>query len=413
MTSTLAIQPEPQALTACTISRDVEAFDLLIEDMEALRGESWGDLSIEDALAFLEQPEAETLEFVAMALDSEDEVNTPLLIDIIAAAKAKGIAVVVIAEDVRPATLHQLLREGADEFVPYPLPEGELGQAVERALKPAAPEPVEDDPRIAKVKATGDRSGVVIPIQGMAGGVGSTTYAVNLAWELANIDADNPPRVCLIDLDLQFGSVSTALDLPRREAVLEILTETNTLDADTFVQALLTYEEKLHVLTAPAEMVPLDLIGPEDVSHIIETARTNFDYVVIDMPTVVVEWTQAVLEAAHVYFGLLELDMRCAHNTLRLKRMLTSEDLPFNKLRFLLNRGPKFTDLGGKARVKQMAQRLGIGIDVMLPDGGKVVLQNNDHGVPLGVAQPKNALRKEILKLAKQVHEINAAEAEA
>ena len=58
------------------------------------------------------------------------------------------------------------------------------------------------------LKATGDRDGVVLPVHGFAGGTGTTTFAVNLAWELANIDeGDDALRVCLLDLDLQFGSV--------------------------------------------------------------------------------------------------------------------------------------------------------------------------------------------------------------
>ena len=39
-------------ILACTISRDVQNFDLLIEDMEASMGESWGDLGFAEALAF-------------------------------------------------------------------------------------------------------------------------------------------------------------------------------------------------------------------------------------------------------------------------------------------------------------------------------------------------------------------------
>ena len=37
-------QPETSPIVACTISRDVQNFDLLIEDMEASVGENWGDL---------------------------------------------------------------------------------------------------------------------------------------------------------------------------------------------------------------------------------------------------------------------------------------------------------------------------------------------------------------------------------
>jgi len=72
MSSTAVLQPEPQPILACTVSRDVQIFDLLIEDMEAALGERWGDLGFEDAIAFLEQPEASSLQFIAIALDSED-----------------------------------------------------------------------------------------------------------------------------------------------------------------------------------------------------------------------------------------------------------------------------------------------------------------------------------------------------
>jgi pilus assembly protein CpaE len=258
-----------------------------------------------------------------------------------------------------------------------------------------------------KIKATGDKDGVVLPVHGLAGGVGSTTFAVNLAWELANIEKDNPPRVCLIDLDLQFGSTSTYLDLPRRDAVLELLQDTASMDSDSFMQALLTFNEKLHVLTAPNELLPLDMIGQEDVQRIIATAASNFDYVVIDMPSTITVWTETVLHAAHVYFAMMELDLRSAQNTLRLLRALKGEELPYQKLRYVLNRAPGFTDLSGKSRVKRMAESLDIQIEVHMPDGGKQVVQANDHGLPLAEMAAKNALRKEIHKLAVSVHELN------
>ena len=412
MSSTPMLQPEPQPITACTVSRDVQNFDLLIEDMESCLGESWGDLGFGDALPFLEQPEASELEFLAIALDEEDEGDLSIISEIIRTAKQRDIKVLLIAEDVSPASLHGLLREGGDEFVPYPLPEGELSQAIDRVLTPPEPAPVAPEMQ-NKLKATGDRNGVVIPVQGMAGGTGATNLAVNLAWELANIDKENPPRVCILDLDFQFGSVSTYLDLPRREAVFEMLQNTEEMDSESFMHSLLSYEQKLQVLTAPTDLIPMDLIAPDDISRVVEMARTNFDYVVIDMPKTFVEWTENVLQAAHVYFATLELDMRSAQNTLRIKRTLQSEQLPFEKLRFVLNRAPKFTDLNGKSRIKRLAESLGISIEVQLPDGGKAVPQNADHGVPMAEGIAKNPLRKEIAKLANSVHAVNTADVAA
>ena len=413
MTTSAALQPDPAPILACTISRDVQNFDLLIEDMEAELGESWGDLSFEDARVFFGQPDAADLEFVAIAMNDEDEDKIALIADIIKTANANDVKVIVIAEEVSPIALHQLLKMGAEEFVPYPLPEGALHDAIER-LRAPAPQPVAPpvDATATRIKATGDRDAVVLAVHGLAGGVGSSTFAVNMAWELANIDKDNPTRVCLLDLDLQAGSVATFLDLPRRESVYELLSDTASMDNDSFMQALLTFEDRMQVLTAPAEMLPLDIITSQDVERILEAARTNFDYVVIDMPTTVVQWTETVLHAAHVYFAPLELDMRSAQNALRMIRALKSEELPFEKLRYVLNRSPKFTDLSGKSRVKRLAESLDIKIEVLIPDGGKAVHDACDQGIPLLTTAIKNPVRKEIAKLAKSVHELNLSVAE-
>lgn len=399
-------------IVACTISRDVQNFDLLIEDMETALGEAWGDLGFAEALTFFNQPEAEALEFVALAIDSGDEGNLVLLGEIIGQAKARDIDVILIAEDVTPASLHQLLRKGADEFVPYPLPENELQSAIDR-IKAQKAGPQQLAPTTNQLKSGSAKEGAVIVVHGLAGGTGSTTLAVNLAWELANLDGKDGPGVCLIDLDLQYGSVATYLDLPRRENVFDMLSDTEAMDDEIFGQALLSFEEKMHVLTAPADMVPLDMITPEDVQRVIDMARKHFDYVVIDMPKTLIQWSETTLQAAHVYFAMIELDMRSAQNALRLKRALQSEDLPFAKMRFALNRAPKFTDLSGKSRVRRMAESLGISIDLQLPDGGKPITQACDHGLPLASSCGKNPLRKEITKLAQSLHDLGREEAAA
>lgn len=408
--SSVMPQPDQDVILACTVSRDVQNFDLLIEDMESALGESWGDLGFSEALAFFDQSEAAGMEFIALAMDHADEENMPLMTDIIVQAKKHGLKVILIAEDVTPSALHSLLRQGADEFVPYPLPEGELAQAIERIQ---TPEPVAVPVATSTLKSGAQKDGAVIVVHGLAGGTGATTMAVNLAWELANIEKTGSPSVCLLDLDLQYGSVSTFLDLPRREVVYEMLSDTENMDEEIFGQALQSYEDKLQVLTAPAEMLPLDLVTSEDIARVLDMARNQFDYVIVDMPSTLVQWSETVLTSAHIYFATLELDMRSAQNTLRFKRALQSEDLPVEKLRYVMNRAPKFTDINAKSRVKRMAESLSISIDLQLPDGGKPITQANDHGMPLASSAPKSPLRKEITKLAASIHSLRDTDAAA
>ncbi len=411
MTSKPTLNTDPAPILACTISRDVQRFDLLIDDMEQELGEAWGDLNFEDALVFLKQPDSTGMQFVAIAVDSEDESELSKMNDVIKAAKAKRIKVLLIANQVSPSVLHQMLKLGADDFVPYPLPEGALHESIERLRKPAPVMPEGFDPETGAYnpafRPRGDRNGVILPVHGMAGGVGSSTFAANLAWELANMPDSDGVRTCVIDLDLQFGSIATYLDLPRKEAVLEVLSDTAAIDADSLMKSMLTFNDKLHVLTAPADMLPLDMMTPEDIGRILDTAQANFDFVIVDMPKTVVAWTEAVLTRAHVYFALLELDLRSAQNILRLIRALKAEALPHEKVRYVLNRAPKFTDLSAKARVKRMAESLDIEIEVQLPDGGEQVTQANDHGLPISESAAKNPLRKELQKLAKSLYDLN------
>jgi pilus assembly protein CpaE len=60
-----------------------------------------------------------------------------------------------------------------------------------------------------------------------------------------------------------------------------------------------------------------------------------------------------------------------------------------------------------------MAESLDISIDLHMPDGGKPVTQSCDHGLPLADTNPKNPLRKEILKLTKSLLEVSKSEASA
>ncbi|MDA5557094.1 AAA family ATPase [Shimia sp. MMG029] len=406
------LQTDQSPILACTICRDVQNFELLIVDMEEALGEQWGDLSFEDAIPFMEQPDAAHLEFIVLAIDDMDEDALDDLSEIITEARNRKIRTLLIAEDVTPASLHHLLRQGADEFIPYPLPPGELQTAIEKLRAVSQQSEVKQTPHVTLSASQESREGVLIAVHGLAGGTGATTLATNLGWELASIK-DNAPSVCLIDLDLQFGTMSTYLDLPRPDSVFELITDTESMDSDSFGQALQTYEDTLHVLTAPADIIPLDLVGPADIERVLEMARKHYDYVIVDMPSTLVQWSEVVLQAAHIYFATMEIDMRSAQNAMRLKRALQAEDLPFEKLRYVMNRAPKFTDLAGKSRVKRLAESLSISIDLHLPDGGKQIVQASDHGQPLAVSAAKNPLRKEIAKLAASLHALDQSDEKA
>ena len=401
-------------LAAITISRDVQEFDLLIEDMETELGEAWGDLTFEEAAEFLHQPEADDLSVVVLAVDGEDEGDLNRITAVIRQAKKKGLRVILVADGLGPLVMHDFLRAGVDDFTPYPLPENALAEALQRVAAPrgqAVPEELRQATEAAeKAAATAkpeterpdpkDRGPAQVhAFTSIAGGAGASTIAVNAAWEVAFAKKSGGPSVCLLDLGLQFGSVATYMDLPRRESIYEILSDTSAMDEQAFRQALQPVRDRIHVFTAPTDMLPLELIGPDDVVALMDLARDCFDVVILDVPGTLTQWTDAVLTECDRFHVVTTMEVRAAQNALRLSRLLEAEGIPTDTMSWVLNKAPGRTDFQARGRIAKMADSLGLEFDAVLPWGGQTVTEANDQALPLMQAAPRNPFRKELAKL--------------
>jgi pilus assembly protein CpaE len=397
------ILSKEQPTEAFAVARDFKKFNLLVEDLDDEFSGSWRQLTFKDGIAALQKSNLQALEFVIVAVDRDDEKNLDQATGFIKTAKALGVRVILIASDMSPIGLHQLMRLGSDDFAPYPLPDGALADSVRRLCEKSHATPATAAPKR-------HRHGVILPVFGLSGGVGASTFAVNLAWEIATFTKKTDRRVALLDFNFQFGSVATYLDLPRREAIYELITDASSMDHDALAQALTSFKSRLAVLTAPMDALPLDIISAEDVVKLLDITASSYDFVIVDLPSTLVAWSDDVLQKAETFFALLEIDMRSAQNTLRFLRALKAEDLPFEKVQFALNRSPGFTDLSGKSRVKRLSESLGVDINILLPDGGRAVTNCCDQGLPLSENAPKNPLRKEIRRIAESI--VNMVEAE-
>jgi Flp pilus assembly CpaE family ATPase/DNA-binding NarL/FixJ family response regulator len=491
---------------SCAISNDLESYPLLIQEMQVEFAESWGGLDLDDAIAVLNSSHADHMESLVMAIGASDEQHIDLIIEIVSLATSKNLRTVLVTRDLSASALHSLMRSGADDFVPYPLPDGALAAAMspvefehvaatprvdtkelpvdveasaeatdsevkektdsvganeesqtthnftqpQRAETEVSPEPkaepeavsitkpeIETDVSKAASYAPSDtpidfappqkeapkeipteqpvaqpqstpevsqtaKTGVVFPVIGMAGGVGASTFAANLAWEMQSV-LGKDARVCILDFGFQFGSVGTYLDTPRTEMTMELFSSIDFADADAFTQSLSMYKDAVAVLAAPPEAVPLEIMAPHQIDRLIDLAAAQFDYVIIDLPNTLASWSETVLERAHLMFALLEMDMRSAQNALRFLRALKADDLPYEKVQFILNKAPKMTDLNGKSRVKRMADSLNIEFRWSLPDGGKHVVNACDQGLPLAITSARNPLRKDLRKISENL----------
>jgi len=338
--------------------------------------------------------------FAIIAVSADDPHSLEEIGTLIRKARTARLLVLLIVGDISTRAMHQLLREGVAEFTPYPEPAGALAEAIDRLRYMRSSG---GSTALTTVGGKAARRGKVLTCYGVAGGVGTSMIAINLAWELATLARRDGRRVCILDFNFQYGSIATYLDVPRREGVYELISEAQNFDQTGLTQAMSSYQDRLWALTAPRDALPLDIINPQDVGAIVHLAREAFDYVVIDLPQSLMNWSEPVYTSSEFFIAVMETDMRSAQNMFRFLRTLKSEGMQLDRLRFILNRAPGMTDLSGKARVKRVAESLGITYASNVPEGGKTVVNACDQGVPLAEVAKSSPVRKEILKLAERV----------
>ena len=150
------------------------------------------------------------------------------------------------------------------------------------------------------------------------GGVGTTTLAVNTAVLLAggggptpaNFTASNgvlpPSRVLLVDLDLQFGQVTTHLNLTPRYDVAGLASDDQALADPELARAYVTqHSSGLSVLAAPTRPEADFRVTLEQLQRIVEIFRTEYDHVIVDLGGRLDPRTLWLLEQADVHVFVL------------------------------------------------------------------------------------------------------------
>ena len=154
---------------------------------------------------------------------------------------------------------------------------------------------------------------------GARGGVGTTTLAINLAWYLAN---RQNRRVLLLDLDLQNGDCALSLNLAPTPGLREALTNPLRVDRVFLERAVAVHGERLFVLSGEEPLRADTEFKAEAVETLIEALRTQFHYVIVDVPRVPAAPYRRALDVADIRIIVADQTLRSVRDTVRLRDAL-------------------------------------------------------------------------------------------
>lgn len=248
---------------------------------------------------------------------------------------------------------------------------------------------------IANHEETERIRGRVITVYSAKGGCGKTTIATNLASVLTH---DRDRRVCLLDLDLQFGDVGTSLRMNPTKTISQTLETDGPIDADRILENLLAYQGRFDVLLAPISPVDIERISSEFVSRLISTLQNHYDFIVIDTAPTLSEVMVRTLQESDLAILITTLDMSAIKNIKLTISALDALGLSSARRMLLLNHA----DLKVGIDSDDVEDLIGETIRVRIPSSTKVSLAAN-RGELIVDAYPSSAVSKAIQELAREV----------
>ena len=281
----------------------------------------------------------------------------------------------VMVDEVPLDTVVEAMRSGYRDVLAPDMPDDQLREVLRRAelhrLKAEAPTVI-GTPAVAPPPPEESRT---ITVVSPKGGVGKTSIATNMAIGFAE---QHPSDVVLVDLDLQFGDVASALDLAPAHTIEEALSPLAASDNLVVKTMLTVHPAGFYVMCGADSPAANDEVTGAQIVRLLTQLSTQFRYVIVDTAGGLTEPTLAALEVTDDIVMVSTMDVACVRGVRKAVELLSQIGL-FPASRVLaLNLASNQSGM----KVKDVEAAVGLPVDVVIPRSNDVQLAAN-HGIPL------------------------------
>ncbi len=238
----------------------------------------------------------------------------------------------------------------------------------------------------------GAAAGVVLTVFGAKGGIGKSTIATNLATA---ITGRTDHSVLIIDLDTRFGDIAIMMDIDAPVTLADLASNIDTLDRQTFRNALTEHESGVYVLSAPKHPREWRSMSPDQLRLVVQMAARLFDYVILDTPGALNDVVSMAVEEATQLILVTSLDMSSIKDSAYVLDLLQSEGYPDRRLLLVVNNVNQNHTLSAEDVERVLLRN----VDWQIPYDARVV-RTSQIGLPVVVAKPKSPSSRSLVALA-------------
>lgn len=321
-------------------------------------------------------------DILVFRLDSNWEVELEALSSRPAAQRPP---MIIVSAESDPQVMRSSMQAGARDFFVEPFDPEEVLRSVEGLRQEALENPSQQDARITVV-------------MNAKGGSGASLIASNVAHALCNMYEQ---RVALVDLDLQFGSLSYYLDLNLKHGIKEALDNVDDLDAIALDGYLVKHDSGLRLMGVEEGRIILnDEVSSERLRHLIALLSRAHHHVIIDVPRQIDLITSTVLEMADQVVIVTQQNLTHLRDTARLIDVLRDDlEIPSEQLEVVVNRFQKDAMIS-RTEIENTLKRRSL---ICIPNDFKNVSESLNDGIPLLEFARRAPISKAIIDLCEVV----------
>jgi pilus assembly protein CpaE len=237
------------------------------------------------------------------------------------------------------------------------------------------------------------RSAKVVTVFAPKGGAGKTTVSTNLAVVL---NGQGHNKVCLIDIDVEFGDVAIALKIAPTNTILDFIQALPNTNLDQRRENAIThFVPNLDCILAPVSPADSEFVTARAVRELIDNLRPHYDFIVVDTPPHLGEHVLEAMDMADAHVVLTTPEVTALKN---LRLALDMFDLLGydRSLRWVVfNKADKQIGL----TAEDSSKVLGLPIAVQVPSSSDIPTSVN-RGVPIALSHPDHPVSASIRALA-------------
>lgn len=225
------------------------------------------------------------------------------------------------------------------------------------------------------------------------GGCGATTVACHVGVELGR---ENAHKVLLADLDVDSGIVGFLLKAKTSYSILDAVNNVHRLDYSYWKALVSNGIPGVEIIPAPVAPGGRQVPSHDELRPVLSFLRLHYDFVIADLGRSLGAVAASALDELDEVFLVTTLEVPALHQAKGIVQRLLDSGYGKNRLRLVLNRVPKRTDV----TAEELEKMLGVPVYITLPEAYAELYECYSEGklLPRG-----SSLGKDLTRLSSKI----------